>query len=329
MNGSCIARSRALTGLMTRRGLSFSTLTTHGDVGNFDDPDCARLVADELQLANTYIPLPPDYLARYWREKCLVTDFSTTMHTWLWPIIQHQGFSGAVNMDGVAGDTMLNARMLRPEHLPLLDQRNEDGLVEALWLHHGVGDALQRCLIPVVSAEWRDRARYSLRKALMQWDWHVNTLTFFQLSHRTRRAIAASPCLLLEQRYRNVAPFLDRDFAQLAMAIPPHHKLSGDLYRRVLRAIQPGLEVIPSSNDKEWPATFPRRRRPVVATDALQSYRDEVHRAADRLSGFVRPEFLTGKPLPDSLRPSSAMAELRLFQALGELAFWMNEYDVG
>ncbi len=73
--------SRALSGLMKRRGLSFPTLTTYGDVGTLDDPECARLVADELQLANTYIPLPHDYLARHWRDKCLATDFATTMHT--------------------------------------------------------------------------------------------------------------------------------------------------------------------------------------------------------------------------------------------------------
>ena len=320
--------SRALAGLMSRRGLSFPTLTTYGDVGLLDDPDCARLVADELQLVNTYVPLPPDYLARHWRAKCLATDFSTTMHTWLWPITQHLGFSGAVNMDGIAGDVALKGLMLRPEHLALLEQGDVGSLVEALWQHHGVGDALLRCLQPDVSAEWIERARQSLREALACWAGHPNALSFFVLSHRTRRAIAASPCLLLEQRFRNVAPFLDREFMQLAMAIPPQHKLSGDLYRRVLRAIRPALEAIPSSNDKEWPATYPRRRRPVMATDALQSYRDEVHRASDRLSGFVRPEFLTGKPLPDSIRPSSAMAELRLFQALGELAFWMNEYDV-
>jgi len=320
--------SRALAGLMTRRGLSFPTLTTYGDVGNLDDPECARLVADELQLVNTYIPLPPDYLARHWRDKCLATDFATTMHTWLWPLTHQHDFSGAVNMDGIAGDVALKGLMLSTEHLALLNQRDEDGLFEALWRHHGVGDALQRCLKPRVTNEWIERARQSLLAALACWDGHPNALSFFVIGHRTRRAIAASPCLLLERRLRNVAPFLDRDFMKLAMGIPPQHKLSGDLYRQVLRTIRPSLDAIPSSNDKEWPATHPRRRRPVMATAAIQSYRDEIHRAADRLAGFVRPEFLTGEPPPESIRPSSAMAELRLSQALGELAFWMNEYGV-
>jgi len=154
--------SRALAGLMTRRGLDFATLTTYGDTGTLDDPECARLVADELQLVNTYIPLPPDYLARHWRDKCLATDFATTMHTWLWPLSQRHGFVGAVNMDGIAGDVALKGLMLRPEHLAMLGQRDDGALLSALWQHHGMGDALQRCLRPEVAAEWTERARASL-----------------------------------------------------------------------------------------------------------------------------------------------------------------------
>jgi hypothetical protein len=65
-------------------------------------------------------------------------------------------------------------------------------------------------------------------ESLARWDGQPNAFSFFLLSNRTRRAIAASPGLLLEQRLRNVTPFLDRDFMTLAMAITPHHKLSGD-----------------------------------------------------------------------------------------------------
>jgi hypothetical protein len=231
-------------------------------------------------------------------------------------------------MDGIAGDVALKGLMLRSEHLALLNQQDASGLVGALWRHHGVGDALQRCLRSEVSAEWIERARRSLHESLARWKGHPNALSFFQLSNRTRRAIAASPCLLLEQRLRNVAPFLDRDFMSLAMAIPPHHKLSGDLYRNLLRAIRPSLEIIPSGNDKEWPADYPRRRRPIMATAAIPSYREEIYRASDKLAHLIRPEFLTCEPLPTSLLPSSKIAELRLFQALGELAFWMNTYNV-
>lgn len=319
--------SRALAGLMVRRGLSFATLTTYGDIGNLDDPECARLVADELQLVNTYIPLPQDYLARHWGDKCLVTDFATTMHTWLWPLSQRHNFLGAVNMDGIAGDVALKGLMLRPEHLVLLEQHDDGALIDALWQHHAVGDALVRCLRPEVAIEWTERARQSLSDAITHWDGHPNTLSFFVLGHRTRRAIAASPCLLLEMRLRNVAPFLDREVMSSAMAIPPQYKLSGDLYRRVLQTIRPNLARIPSSNDKEWPINHPRRSRSVMATAALQSYRDEIQRAAGQLSGLVRSEFLTCDWATVQDRPASGIAELRLAQALGELAFWINEYE--
>jgi len=232
-------------------------------------------------------------------------------------------------MDGIAGDVALKGLMLRPEHLALLGQRDDGALLSALWQHHGVGDALQRCLRPEVAAEWTERARASLTDAMTRWAGHPNALSFFVLGNRTRRAIAASPCLLLGQRLRNVAPFLDRDFMALAMAVPPQAKLSGELYRRLLRTIRPALDKIPSSNDKDWPAAHPRRRRPVMATAATQSYRDEIQRAAGPLGGLVREEFLTSDWSTAPNRPASGMAELRLAQALGELAFWVNEYGAG
>lgn len=321
--------SRALCGLMAQRGLSFQTLTTYGDVGTLDDPDAARMVADELQLINTYVPLPADYLARHWREKCVATDFATTMHTWLWPLTQRHGFAGAVNMDGIAGDAALKGLLLKPEHLTLLRQGRDADLVDALWGHHGVADTLQRCLHPEVASEWTDRSRHSLAQAVGQWHGHPNTLSFFVLSNRTRRAIAASPCMLLERRLRNVAPFLDRDFMALAMAVPPGQKLSGDLYRRLLRTIRPALADIPSSNDKTWPNDLPRRRRPVLSTNARPSYQAETQLAANRLSPWIKPEFLSREAYATADRPASAVAELRINQALGELAYWMNEYDVG
>ena len=251
------------------------------------------------------------------------------MHTWLWPLSQRHGFLSAVNMDGIAGDVALKGLMLRPEHLALLGQRDDGALLSALWQHHGVGDALQRCLRPEVAAEWTERARASLSDAMTRWPWHPNALSFFVLGNRTRRAIAASPCLLLGQRLHNVAPFLDREFMALAMAVPPQAKLSGELYRRVLRTSRPALDKIPSSNDKDWPAAHPHRRRPVMATAATQSYRDEIQRAAGPLGGLVREEFLTSDWSTAPNRPASGMAELRLAQALGELAFWVNEYGAG
>jgi len=66
-----------------------------------------------------------------------------------------------------------------------------------------------------------------------------------------------------------------------------------------------------------------------MATAATQSYRDEIQRAAGPLGGLVRAEFLTSDWSTVVNRPSSGMAELRLAQALGELAFWVNEYGAG
>jgi hypothetical protein len=318
--------SRALCALLAERGLRVPTLTTYGDTGTMDDPDGARLVAEDLGLTNTYLPLPPDYLARHWRDKCLATDFATTMHTWLWPLTTGHPYGGAVNHDGIAGDVALKGLLLKPEHLLMLRERRNEELVAALWRHHAASDALTTLLRPEVAEQWAQRARQSLADAVTLWQQHPNALSFFVLTHRTRRAIAASPTQLLELRLRNVAPFLDRGFLRIAMAIAPDSKMTGQLYRRVLSSIKPGLELIPSSNDKDWPASLPRRRRPSTATTAWFSYANEIAEQHRALAPWCLASAGSDDGPTGGAHGAPSLAVLRRTQGLGDLALWMKEY---
>lgn len=321
--------SRAISGLLANLNMDFTTLTTCGDVGNLDDPECARLVADALDVSNTYIPLPHDYLAKYWREKCLLTDFSTTMHTWLMPLsLRHQN-PGAVNLDGIAGDVALKGLLLRSSHLDLLEQNEHDELVDALMSHHAMGRTFTCALADSLRSEWSQRVRRSLGVELARWDRHPNALSFFILSNRTRRAIGASPCLLLEARLRNVAPFLDRDVLTQCMAVPPSAKLNGQLYREVIAAINPQLAELPSSNDKHWPDSFPRRYRPKLSVgqpEAMVSYLEEIETPSSWLRNVLDPTWVREVQRAAQADASARAAVFREVQCVAELALWLNTY---
>jgi len=223
----------------------------------------------------------------------------------------------------------LKGLLLRSSDLDLLEQNEHEGLVDALMSHHAIGRTLTCALADGLRSEWLQRVRRSLGAELARWDRHPNALSFFILSNRTRRAIGASPCLLLEARLRNVAPFLDRDVLAQSMAVPPPAKLSGRLYREVIAAVNPQLAELPSSNDKHWPDSFPRRRRPKLSVEqpeALVSYLEEIATLPSWLRDVFDPAWLREAQRAAQADASARAAVLREVQCVAELALWLNTY---
>lgn len=321
--------SRTLSGLLVRHKVPFYTLTTYSDAGVLDDPEGARLVADALGLENTYFPLPRDYLQLYWKAMSLATDFSTTMLSWLIPLAQRHRHLGAVNYDGIAGDVVLKGLYVRQSDLDLLEQRDTQALVDSMMTLHGYGFVLDRAISEPFRKQWKESIRSTLEEEMLLFDNHPNSLSFFVLRNRTRRAIAASPCCLLSNRLENMAPFLDFQFFNAAMSIPPASKIGGRIYKEMIKSVDFRLSDIPSSNDENWPDNMPRRRRPlmrVASPEALISYLDEIDGATESLPNFVDRKWLSDARKAASSDPKSRTGFLREAQALGELAFLISTY---
>ncbi|MFC1611215.1 asparagine synthase-related protein [Myxococcota bacterium] len=321
--------SRSLCATLSKLEVPYRTLTTYGDTGNLDDPEGARLVADMLRVENTYLPLPSDYLARHWRAKCLMSDFATTMHTWLMPLTLQHRDPLATNLDGIAGDVVLKGLLLRESELELLASGDRPGLVEAVLTNHRMGAGFSRVVEPRVGHQWLEMVRSVVDAELARGDGHPNTLSAFVLRNRTRRAIGASPCNILAWRLNNLMPFFDFELLTLGLSVVPDLKLSGDLYREVIAKIVPELNDVPSSNDKEWPSNFPRRTRPRYCTadgSALHSYLDEIERGRDLMPGIITPAWF--EKLREAVRsePAVRCSVMHEAQAIGELFFWLSTY---
>jgi len=321
--------SRTLSGLLVRHKVPFYTLTTYGDTGALDDPEGARLVADALDLENTYFPLPRDYLQLYWKAKCLATDFATTMHTWLMPLTQRHRHPGAVNYDGIAGGIALKGALVRQSDLDLLEQGDTQALVDAMMTLHSSGRVLDRAISEPFRKQWKESVRSALEEEVLLSDNHPNSLSFFVFRNRTRRAISASPCCLLSNRLENVAPFFDFQFFNAAMSIPPASKIGGRVYKEMIKNVDFRLSDIPSSNDKNWPDNMPRRRKPlmcVASPEAIISYLDEIEGATENLPDLIDRKWLSDARKAADSDHMSRLDFLREAQALGELAFWVSTY---
>jgi len=321
--------TRALCGVLKGLGAAFFTMTTYGDLGKLDDVICSRLVCEALEMPNLYVPLPADYLQRYWRRKAVMIDFATTMHTWVLPMSLGHGHDGAVCFDGTGGGAALQAAMVHPRLIRAEnsgDQARLAGLLTDAWTY---GDALHTALRRDLRDCWTHEVRRAVRDELAKFGCRPNAVLYFILANRTRRALAPSLMFLIGRSLNVVSPFLDRDLHELTMQVPAAVKRNGHLYRQVLDVISPGLGDILSSHVQKWPRRSPRRFCPRLATQspaAFRTYLDQIAAARQIIGDLLEPCWWkqAKKAVDASAKRRESM--LRNVQVLGELSLWARTY---
>lgn len=321
--------SRSIAGALVNIGGGFSTLTTDSDNGVLDDMDLAAVVAKTLGVPNSFLALPADYVERLWRDKCRVSDFSTAMHTWIMHMGTSGNYDGAVAFDGLIGDVMLKPHMLDADHLDLLGRKKLRILASELALFMLAGRRMSELLKERVAKHWGEQLANTVRNEIVAFDGHPNTVSFFWLQHRSRRAIASSPCSILSQRWLMVAPFSDPRVFAIAMSIPPRAKLGGNINNRIVSAINAELGAIPFSSDRVWPSSFTRRQRTrlsIATPGALASYLEVIEEEAGTISSFLHPQWLSSARKALEAGPMERWHYLRDAGVTAELCYWLQIY---
>ena len=321
--------SRAICAGLARLGIPFETMTTYGDTGNADDSDAARIVAGVLGVKNTYIPLPSDYLEQYWHTKCLLTDFATTMHTWLLPLCLAHDAPGTLNFDGLGGDVVLKSLLVQKSDLDLLRQGGKDELVDAVCERHRMGSVLTTAVAEPFGRCWQSWMGESVARSLDALSGHPSTLSAFILRNRTRRAIVAALWGMIDLTSLNMAPFFDHDLFDIGMRIEPELKVGGRLYREFIAAIDSRLAGVPSSNDSTWPEITPRRQQQrfsISGPAPLGSYLKEIRDGMELAPKLIREGWLKEAEEALEAGADARWSVMRDSQALGELFFWFRTY---
>jgi len=253
--------SRRIAAELRRQGGRFSTWTTRGFDPLTDNRTLARQVAEALGVENRFVNLPRDnFLREYWPRSNAETDYETVLHQWILPLVDTIP-PGGVNFDGIAGDILFNgvrrlSEFTDPERFAAAQAADAATLAKQI-----VPEAMDfSVLAPEIRRNLSAEAPYqAVKRQLEQLGGTPNRLTLFYLLNRTRRAVALGPMKLVKLKAECFLPYLDNDFLEFMLSIPPETKIARPLRRETVERAYPPLRDIGCT--AYVPASRHRRRR--------------------------------------------------------------------
>ena len=298
--------SRMIAATLLHFDVKFTTHTAYGDQGRFFDPKGAELVATALGIPNQYYDLPQDYLEKYWKQKSVIVNHETPLHTWLIPMSRSLPI-GSFNLDGLGGDVLIPG--LKRVDMPKL--------------------SFSRIIGKEHQDEWQHKLNHSIEREQNCISVGPNLRSTMILRNRSRRGTGCSPTLLLSNRIQNSLPFMDRKFVEACFKIDDEIK-SKDLYRQLIVDIAPILKEVPSSHDAVWPEHIvceEIERFCTITAKPLDSYLKEIQEASNVISPFISQDWLNKAKLARDSSPEQRQEYLREVQSLGEISFFLRTYE--
>jgi len=246
--------SRMIAAELGKLGCEFATFTTRGFHPVPLDKPWAALVAQRLGVPNTFVDLPDDFVTRCCDQANRLTEYETDLHQWLLPLMESFGPQYTVNYDGLAGDT-LNLMMLGDDPFRDMDaflaaeRLSAEQLARKIIAPCGPMKFLSRRLRRVLSY---DAAIAGVAKQLAPYEGNRNRLALFTLLNRTRRATSLAPFKILQQKVESLCPYMDNDYFDFAMSIPPEIRIPRCLREDILKAHYPQVADIPMAPNMKW-----------------------------------------------------------------------------
>ena len=239
--------SRLIAAELELQGIDFVTYTTRGFRPGPVDRAAAEEVARRLGVPNTFVNLPGDFVRRCWARAAELADYETDLHQWAVPLTEAlpEGLTSGYN--GLGGDT-LNLMVL--SNGPFRDMRKfhqaeqmtsrqlADILAGPPWSLGFLSKRLRRRLS-------YDAAIAGVERELARYEGSRNRLTLFTLLGRTRRSLSLASLQICQQKVEPLLPFMDNDYFELAMSIPPEIRIPRCLRTDVLNARYPKVSDIP------------------------------------------------------------------------------------
>jgi asparagine synthetase B (glutamine-hydrolysing) len=172
----------------------------------------------------------------------LASDGETNEH-WFYTIVALAAARpGAVNLDGLAGDTLVNPGWFLSRDVlePDGDERFLATLVPPTpWFRLPAMTPGAPPLPERMRAHWA-----------AQYRGHRNRYTMFALHERGRRALALGPMLLQAHAFESLYPFLDRRFIRSALVLDPVQRIGTLLQRPLIERLGiAALDGVPSTRD--------------------------------------------------------------------------------
>jgi len=177
-------------------------------------------------------------------RKNALTNYCTAEHAWFLTLIDHARLSGALLLDGLAGDILSVCPMLNHDIARWYKEgkfhRIADHLLGPEKVHR---DILNHAFYARVS---RDRAIERLAAEVERHANAINPQTEFIFWNRTRRSIGPAPYAILNSVASVDTPYLDDALFDFLITRPPE-SFDLEFHKRTIRATYPRFADIPFS----------------------------------------------------------------------------------
>ncbi|GAA1261608.1 hypothetical protein GCM10009677_11500 [Sphaerisporangium rubeum] len=312
--------SRLLASVAVARRMDVESWTTSPDDGLDNDLDFARYITRELGLRHRIVPQDAAAYPDEARWAARRLEYLTSHHAWYSPFAREVHQAGRAVVDGLAGGPLMKNFLITADAVGAgTTQGRKVALLSALAL----GEPHLPPLSDAAAAFVDDRVTEAFTQATSMLRGHRAELPLSVLHTRTARGIARSPVNLVGPEATPVFPFLHPEFFDAALSVPVERKEGGRFYREILRAADPRVAALPSTN-----GALPHRRVPLRSGGPVA--REWNHRmlvAAARVPGLLSDpmrEVVTEGP--DALAAFGSWNDRFWLRGLVVFGSWLTDY---
>lgn len=313
--------SRLLASVAVARRMDVESWTTSPDDGLDNDIDFARYITRELGIPHRIVPQDPAAYPReaLWAARRL--EYLTSHHAWYSPFAREVHAADRAVVDGLAGGPLMKNFLITADAVGAgTGASRREALLAAL----ATGDAHIPVLGEAAAAWMDDQVRTAFARATSMLHGHRAELPLSVLHTRTVRGIARSPVNLVGPEATPVFPFLHPEFFDAALSVPVARKEGGKFYREILRAADPRVAALPSTN-----GALPHRRVPLRSNGPVA--REWNHRMLVRAAavpGLMSPQMLEAVAGgPDALTAFGSWNSRFWLRALVAFGAWLDDYE--
>jgi Asparagine synthase (glutamine-hydrolyzing) len=313
--------SRLLASVAVARRMDVESWTTSPDDGLDNDIDFARYITRELGIPHRIIPqdaaaYPDEAL---WTARRL--EYQTSHHAWYAPFAREVHKAGRPLVDGLAGGPLMKNFLLSAA----VDAEDAASRRAALLRSLANGEAHLPVLSERAGAWIDERVGEAFAQATSMLRGHRAELPLSVLHTRTARGIARSPVNLVGPEATPIFPFLHPDFFDAALSVPVTRKDGGRFYREILRAANPRVASLPSTN--VW--LLPNRRVPLRSGGpAAREWSHRMLRRVASIEGLLSEQMLQViEDGPDALTAFRSWNSRFWLRGLVVFGAWLADYE--
>lgn len=252
--------SRWIASELKSQNANFKAFTTRKFNPYIDDIMIAKEVSKCLNIDHQIIDLPKDYLNKYNYQKNKIHDYEShdLDANFLRPMFEKIPKGYKFSFTGT-GDCIVNGRYLDESFLELLQNQNYRLISKKLLRKRGLGylRSISNYILKsnnLKSQMIENKAIDLIEAELKKYKDYPDPISAFYFFNRIRREISLSDSAIFIGKSETFSPYLENDFFDFLMSVPPAIKLDKQILNKVFNDFYPNMSIIPFAdlmNDKE------------------------------------------------------------------------------